>query len=224
MKGTFLYILIGITMFNFWKKGRVSEVAVEIDYVSEKERKAEERRAFDHFTSLVKLCTDPLGMGSNGVIEVVRRSSIETRMAWLKNAKIADEIVRAQAKETADVAQACSNLKIDAAAMIITREEINSPSAVKRASSNWEAIQAEIARFRAENERIRDEEYDQAFDKLGKINETRAVNLAKKHKREMDEERQRAYASIEAEVARMRAEKAAKCVDVMEVPVNPKYP
>lgn len=206
-------------MFNFWTKGRASEVAVEINHVSE-----EERKALNDFTSIAQALANLKKMDFDSVMAGVRVSTIETRRAWLKDAKIADEIVRVRVEKAADVAEACANLKIDPATMNIRHDEINNPRAVQRALSTHEAIEAEIARIRFEKERICDEEYDQAFDKLRKINETRAVDLAKKHKREMDEERKRAYTSIEAEVARIRVEKAAKCADDGEVPVSLKYP
>ena len=208
-------------MFNFWTKGRASEVAVEINHVSK-----EERKALNDFTSIAQALVNlkRIRMDFDGVMVVVRSSTIETRRAWLKDAKIADEIVRVRAEKAADVAEACANLKIDPATMNIKHDEINNPRAVQRAISTHEAIAAEIARIRFEKEQICYEEYDQAFAKLGKINEARAVDLAKKHKREMDEERKRAYTSIEAEVARIRVEKAAKCADDGEVPVSLKYP
>lgn len=155
-----------------------------------------------------KLDVDAIGV-------CVRAAGEKTLNEWLNNPAIIAEMGRIRVKNAADEAQACANLKIDAATMIITREEINNPSAVQRARITWEAVQAEIARFHAENERIRDDEYDQAFNKLGEINKARAVNLAKRHEREMVEERKRAYASIEAEVARIRAEKATKYADVV---------
>lgn len=140
---------------------------------------------------------------------VVRAASYEQRKAWHEDAKIAAEVVRIRTKNNADIAQALANLeKTDVATMTVIVNK-----ATKEQRHAWignHAITAEIARIRFENERICNEEYDQAFSKLGKINEARAANLAKKHKREMDEDRKHAYASIEAEIARIRAEKAAK--------------
>lgn len=140
---------------------------------------------------------------------VVGAASVEQHKAWRKDAKIAAEIVRIRAKNDADIAQALANLEeSDIAAMT---DMVN--KATKEQRRAWlgnDNITAEIARIRFENERICDEEYDQAFAKLGEINKVRAANLAKKHKREMDEEQKRAYASIEAEVTRIRAEKATK--------------
>lgn len=139
----------------------------------------------------------------------VGAASVEQHKAWRKDAKIAAEIVRIRAKNDADIAQALANLEeSDIAAMT---DMVN--KATKEQRRAWldnDNITAEIARIRFENERICDEEYDQAFAKLGEINKVRAANLAKKHKREMDEEQKRAYASIEAEVTRIRAEKATK--------------
>lgn len=139
---------------------------------------------------------------------VVRTASVEQHKAWRKDAKIAAEIVRIRAKNDADIAQALANLeKSDIATMTVMVNKATKEQ--RRAWIENDTITAEIARIRFENERIYDEECDQAFAKLGKINEARAANLAKKHKREMDEERKRAYASINAEIARIRAEKAA---------------
>lgn len=194
-------------MFNFWTRGRASQVAVEINYVTE-----EERKALNDFTSIAQALANLKKLDFDSVMSVVRASDIETRRAWLKNAEIAAEIVRVRVEKAADVAEACANLKIDPATTNIKHDEINNLRAVQRALSTHEAIEAEIARIRFEKE----QEYDHAFAKLGKINETRAVNLAKKHKREMDEERKRADASIEAEVVRIRAEKATKCTDDSE--------
>jgi len=189
-------------MFNFWAKGRASGTAVETNHIPE-----DERKALNDFTSIIQAIANLKGLDFNAVSSAVRKSTIEQRRAWLKDAKIGREIVRIRAKNDAEIAQALANLeKTDVATMTImvnmaTKEE-------RRAWLDNEDITAEIARIRFENER--DEVYCQAYEKLGKINEARAANLTKKHKREMDEERKRADASIEAEVARIRAEKAAK--------------
>jgi hypothetical protein len=140
---------------------------------------------------------------------VVGASSGEQHKAWRKDAKIAAEIVRIRAKNDADIAQALANLgKSDVAAMTVMVNEATKEQ--RRAWIDNDTITAEIARIRFESERILNEEHDQAFGNLKKINETSADNLAKKHKREMAEEQRRMYASIENELARIRAEKAAK--------------
>jgi len=146
----------------------------------------------------------------DSVMSAVCKASEEQRKEWCENATIATEITRMRAENTAEIAQALANLKkIDVAAM--TDVVMAATKEQRKAWRENAAIAAEIALIRAENERICDEEYDQAINNLKKINETSAVNLAKKHRREMAEEQQRKNAAIEAEVARIRAVNAAKC-------------
>lgn len=216
MKGTFSYILIGIAMLNFWSKVRTSDVAVEINNDPDEKRKAKINNCAiagelsQALANLKKLDVETVSTAVNA-------ASDDQRMAWLKDAAIAAEIARIRAEKAAEIAQALANLeKTDVAVMTVVVNKATEEQ--RKAWSEDAAITTEIARIHAENEA----EYDQAFVNLKKINEISAVNLAKKHRREIAEERQRENAAIEAEVARIRAEKAAKRANDCKVHVSPK--
>lgn len=216
MKDTFLYILIGIAMLNFWSKVRTSDVAGEINNDPDEKRKAR----MDNYAiagELSQALANLKKLDVETVTTAVNAASGDQRKAWLKNAAIAAEIARIRAEIAAEILQALANLeKTDVAAMTVVVNKATEEQ--RKAWSEDAAITTEISRIHAENEA----EYDQAFDNLKKINEISAVNLAKKHRREIAEERQRENAAIEAEVARIRAEKAAKLANDCKVHVSPK--
>ena len=216
MKDTFLYILIGIAMINFWSKIRTSDVAGEINNDPDEKRKAR----MDNYAiagELSQALANLKKLDVETVTTAVNAAFGDQRKAWLKNAAIAAEIARIRAEKAAEILQALANLeKTDVAAMTVVVNKATEEQ--RKAWSEDAAITTEISRIHAENEA----EYDQAFDNLKKINEISAVNLAKKHRREIAEERQRENAAIEAEVARIRAEKAAKLANDCKVHVSPK--